>query len=175
MNQLEQAIIKGFNIVGEEVSGAIRRTFGTHLDNAEETHYLVLIDADNQGNGFITLGAAGVGNGFFSIGADSDFVAVAIMSASPLLSDLASANQPFTFILRDGSTDRDFSNEQIHSALSTGTGQDPFYFPKPRIFSRNSDIRADLTNLMGVSIKVYMALLGYKIYDDTQLDLTAPR
>ena len=175
MNQLEMAIIKGFNVVGEEVSGTIRRTFGTHLDNAEETHYLVMIDANNQDNGFVQLAGNAIGNGFMSIGADSDFVAVAIMAASPLLSDLGSANQPFTFLLRDGSTDRDFSSEQVHNALSTGTGQDPFYFPKPRIFSRNSDIRVDLTNLLAVSIKVYIALLGYKIYDDTQLDLTAPR
>jgi len=169
----ENPIIAGFGLLANQVCGSIARTFGTILNNQEEPHYLIFVDANNLQQGYIAMAANGQGNGIAQIGADADYVAVAIMKRSPTEASSIAIDQPFTFQIQDGASSRDFSNWAVHADLGMGNGWAPFYFAKPRIFSRNSSVKITTTNLTAAAIRAYVAFWGYKVYDKAMLDLTA--
>lgn len=170
----DNPIIAGFGMLANQVCGSIARTFGTILNNQEEPHYLMFVDANNLQQNFITLAGGATANGIAQIGADADYVAAAIMRRAPNEANPLSADQPFTFQIQDGSSSRDFSNWFVHSDLGMGSGWFPFYFSKPRIFARNSSVKIQVTNLQAaVAIRVYCGFLGHKVYDKAMLDLTA--
>ena len=170
----ENPIIAGFGMLANQVCGSIARTFGTILNNQEEPHYLMFVDANNLQQNFIALAAGVTAEGIAQIGADADYVAVAIMRRAPTEANPLAADQPFTFMIQDGSSSRDFSNWHVHADLGMGNGWFPFYFAKPRIFSRNSSVKIECTNLQAaVAIRAYVGFLGYKVYDKAMLDLTA--
>lgn len=170
----ENPIIAGFSMLANQVCGEIARVFGTILNNQEEPHYLIFVDANNLQQNWITLAAGATANGVARIGADADYVAAAIMRRAPTEANPLAADQPFTFRLQDGSSSRDFSNWHVHSDLGMGNGWFPFYFTKPRIFARNSEVKIEVTNLqVAVAIRAYVGFLGYKVYDKAMLDLTA--
>jgi hypothetical protein len=170
----ENPIIAGFSMLANQICGSIARTFGTILNNQEEPHYLVFCDTNNLQLPYIPLAGGATAEGIAQIGADSDYVAVAIMRRAPTEANPLAADQPFSFRLQDGSSSRDLSNWHVHADLGMGNGWFPFYFAKPRIFSRNSSVKIEVTNLQAAAvIRAYVAFLGYKVYDKAMLDLTA--
>lgn len=87
---------------------------------------------------------------------------------------------PFTLLITDGSTDRQLSNEAIDPMLVYGTfGGLPGVWARPRLFARNTVIGLRLTSLKAVAESTTwshrVALIGWKIYDATALDLTSRR
>ena len=122
-------IVAGFANLGNQIAGVLHRTFGTVLDNAEESHWLVMVDTSDLDAGYVDLGANATGVGVFQIGADADFVATAIMRRAPTQASVTAADQPFTFQLRDGSTSRDLSNVEVHADIGMGDGQFPNNLP----------------------------------------------
>lgn len=74
------------------------------------------------------------------------------------------ATGSFTFMIRDSSNDRQWSNVQVHSDIGAGTAQLPLLLPKPRFVARASTITIDLTDISGSSNTVRLGLIGYKVY-----------
>lgn len=74
------------------------------------------------------------------------------------------ATSPFSFLIRDSSNDRQWSNIPLHSDLGAGTVQLPLILPKPRFVARASNITIEVTNLTGCANEVRLALIGYKVY-----------
>jgi len=169
----QNPIIAGFELLSNQVCGSIARTFGSILNNQEEPNYLIFSDANVLQQEYIAMLANAQGLGVAQVGADADYVAVAIMRRSPTEANPVAVDQPFTFTIQDGASSRDFSNWNVHADLGMGNGWAPFYFAKPRIFSRNSTIKITTTNLTAAAIRAYVAFWGYKVYDKAMLDLTA--
>lgn len=70
----------------------------------------------------------------------------------------------FSFMVRDSSNDRQWSNVQLHSDIGAGTAQLPLILPKPRFVARSSTLTIDITDLSGAANTVRLGFIGYKVY-----------
>jgi hypothetical protein len=103
--------------------------------------------------------------------------------SSPVMNPVAGSIQdvPCTIAFTDGSTDRALQNEPVDAHLVYGmTGGLPGIWTKPRLFARNSNVSVTLVNLRAAtdaadSLRYKIAFIGWKIYDNTSLDLTTRR
>lgn len=102
-----------------------------------------------------TLSSGGTATITISITREADFYLTKI---------IRTATGVFTFLLRDSSNDRQWSNVALHSDIGAGTAQLPHILPKPRFVARASTITADLTDISLSSNEVRLALVGYKVY-----------
>ncbi len=153
----------------------LAQVFGVRLDRNEETAWLTL---DNTPVTLVT-GATSV-RSVMSVGQEADFVATGLLvqvtdgAQPPVL-------QPNALRLQivDGSTGRQLMRTFIPASVlsvsqaTDSAGARPWFLPKPRIFSRNSNVIFNLTNVNGANVEVDIAFFGYRIYDARALDLTS--
>ena len=78
----------------------------------------------------------------------------------------------FTFLVRDSSNDRQWSNVHLPSAIGAGTAQLPLILPKPRFIARASTITIELTDTSGGSNPIQLGFIGYKVYHVEDLNIT---
>lgn len=85
------------------------------------------------------------------------------------------------YLITDGSTDRQMSNQAIHAHAGIGVGMFPWSLPKPRLFKRNSNLRIAFTlrhgnvglgQTLSEQMNVQFVAHGYKVYDRSALNLT---
>lgn len=70
----------------------------------------------------------------------------------------------FSFLIRDSTNDRQWSNIAIHADVGAGTAQLPLILPKPRYVAENSTITIDLFNHINADNPVAISFIGYKVY-----------
>jgi hypothetical protein len=156
----------------------IRQIFGVRLDRNEEFAWLVPDITPTP----VVAGATGQ-RIIFTVGQESDFVATGIVaSADDQATPPVLLQNAFRFQIRDGSTNRELQRNSLPQGFVSGSvagfqnaGSAPFFLPKPRIFSRNSNVILTVDNEQGVDINVDWAFFGYRIYDVDALDLTRTR
>jgi len=78
----------------------------------------------------------------------------------------------FTFLIRDSSNDRQWSNVALPQALGAGTATLPLILPKPRFIARASTITIELTNTSASLNTIQLGLIGYKVYHVEDLNIT---
>lgn len=99
-----------------------------------------------------------------------------VPTAGELIQDV-----PCLVELTAGSSDRALQNEAVDADLVFGkNGGLPGILAKPRIFPRNTNVQIKLTLLRPAgnaadSLRFRIALIGWKIYDASSLDLTTRR
>lgn len=174
------AMLGGFQELAAQINENIRQLFGTRLDRNEEFAFLPLIDPPLA----VAAGAVNI-RGTCTVGQEADYVAVAIMAmanADPAPTPPVPMPHAFRFHIIDGSTGRELQSEALPAAFIgaaaagvSAPGQLPLFLPKPRIFSRNSQVFIDFDNTQGVNILIDWTFLGYRIYDVDSLDLTQVR
>lgn len=156
----------------------IRQLFGVRLDRNEEFAWLVPDVTPTA----MVLGSTGQ-RMIFTVGQEADFVATGIVcSADDQATPPVLLTNAFRFQIRDGSTNRELQRSAIPQGFIASSvpggataASRPFFLPKPRIFSRNSNVIVTLDNLQGAAINVDWAFFGYRIYDVDALDLTRSR
>lgn len=110
-----------------------------------------------------TLTSGGTATTTISITREADFYLTKVVRV---------ATGVFSFLVRDSSNDRQWSNVAIHSDMGAGTAQLPLILPKPRFIARASTITIDLTDLSLASNTVRLGLIGYKVYHVEDLRVT---
>ncbi|MDP3910550.1 MAG: hypothetical protein Q8Q14_09155 [Gemmatimonadales bacterium] len=170
------AVLEGMRRQTAAVAQIIVQTFGVRFDRNEETAWLTF---------GITPAVIPFPATRFqvvqSIGQEADFVATGAVAqitdgATP---PVLIPGQGLRFQIVDGSTNR----QLMRAALPLGfisvsdtdhpAGSRPWFLPKPRIFSRNSNVLWLFDNVQGVEVEVDVAFFGYRIYDARALDLTS--
>lgn len=173
---------KNTDRLGYKLVGALGRIFGSLAAKDEEV-YTYGIRSAAGGDGFVNLAAA-IGNrqvATIEITQEADFVAsrilhVALNPATGAILPYQVAGGPSYIVqMTDGGSDRTLQNFQLHVDTIAGTAQRSVPFPKNRLFRRNSTISFVYTNQQAVATQVWMAILGYKIYDEASLDLVRRR
>ena len=112
----------------------------------------------------ISLAPGGTATTTISITREADFYLTKIVRV---------ATGVFSFLLRDSSNDRQWSNVSVHSDIGAGTAQLPLILPKPRFIARASTITLDLTDLSLAANTIRLGLIGYKVYHVEDLKVTA--
>jgi hypothetical protein len=156
----------------------IRQLFGVRLDRNEEFAWLVPDVTPTA-----VVGGATGQRIVFTVGQESDFVATGIVAqADDQGTPPTLLQNAFRFQIRDGSTNRELQRNPLPQGfVSTSVpgfqaaGSAPFFLPKPRIFSRNSNVILTVDNVHGANINIDWAFFGYRIYDVDALDLTRSR
>jgi hypothetical protein len=69
----------------------------------------------------------------------------------------------FSVLLSDGSTQRQFSNQEVHVSNLFGTAQNPFPLLTPYTFQRKGQIQARASDLSGAPNNVRLAFAGVEI------------
>lgn len=170
-----QQILENQNRNSAAMAQQLAQIFGVRLDRNEETAWLVFDTTPVA----LALGAANQ-RAVMSVGQEADFVATGLVvqvtdgAAPPVM-----APNGLRLRITDGSTGRTLMRNAIPanflsvSQAVNSAGSRPWFLPKPRIFSRNSNVVFELTNVQGAAIEVDIAWFGYRIYDARALDLTS--
>lgn len=171
-------ILSGFSQMAGAINENIRQLFGVRLDRNEEFSWL-----NFDTTPFVLAAGATNVPATMTIGQEADFIATGVVA---YVADSATPETPvpnaIRFSIRDGSTGRFFQRQSNHISVlgetvaGASAGSRPWFLPKPRIFSRNSQVTWILTNLLGgTALNVDIAFVGYKIFDIDALDLTKVR
>jgi hypothetical protein len=171
-------LLGGLQMLAGSINENIRQLFGVRLDRNEEFAWLTFDTTPLT----VVTGATNV-RGIMTVGQESDFVAVGIVARAvdPTATPPVALAEAFRYLIRDGSTNRELQRNNLPGSflgLSTSArpaGTAPMFLPKPRIFSRNSNVIWLLDNNQGINIAVDIAFFGYRIYDVDALDLTKTR
>lgn len=170
-----QQILQNQNRNSAALAQQLAQIFGVRLDRNEETAWLTFDTVP----AVLAIGAANVRT-VMSVGQEADFVATGL-----LIQCTDGANPPvmqpnaIRFRIIDGSTNRTLMRNPIPGGFVSvnqainSAGSRPWFLPKPRIFSRNSNVIFELTNVQGAQTEVDIAFFGYRIYDARALDLTS--
>jgi len=175
--QAQQMMLDQIRGLAAAVTQEIAQLFGVRLDRNEETAWLTLENPP-------VLIASGAVNSrqILSVGQEADFVAVGLLlhvtdnAAPPVVTPNSIRLQ-----IVDGSTNRQLMRAQIPASFLSETvagataGSRPWFLPKPRIFSRNSNVIFLINNIAGADRRVDISFFGYRIYDVGALDLTRAR
>lgn len=175
-NPLVAAVLEGQRRQTAAIVQTIAQTFGVRLDRNEETAWQTFDTTP-----VVVPFPATRFQAIMSVGQEADFVATGIVAqitdgATP---PVLIVPQNLRFQIVDGSTNRQLMRSAIPlgfiSVSETGTpaGARPWFLPKPRIFSRNSNVLWLFDNVGGAQVEVDVALFGYRIYDQRALDLTS--
>jgi hypothetical protein len=174
-------IIQAFDRLGFKLLGGLARIFGSLAAKDEEVYWYSVSSA--AGNGFIDLAAAigATGLGTTNITQEADFVATRFMYAAvnpatgAFMPYQVAGGPSFTVLVTDGSTDRNIIQFPIHVETFAGDIKRSTPFTKNRLFRRNSTITFNLVNLQAVATRVFLAVAGYKVFDEASLDLVRRR
>lgn len=173
------AVMDGMRRTAGAIIQELRNLYGIRLDRNEETAWLTFQTAPV----LVTAGSAGV-RGIMQVGQEADFVATGIVAqvqASPQTFPPTLAPTSMRFSIVDGSTNRQFQRSPMPLGFLSveqggqSAGALPWFLPKPRIFSRNSNLIWLLDNVDAADTLTDIALFGYRIYDEDALDLTKAR
>lgn len=169
---------KGIDRLGFKVVGALGRIFGSLAGKDEETYWYNIVSEDGQG--FVDL-AATIGDlatANIEITQEADFVATRFTAVSVNPANgvpFAVDTQSFRVNVRDGSTDRNLMNNQVHIENLAGNARRSVPYTKNRLFRRNSNIAFDFTNQIATATRIFLTIWGYKIFDEAALDLIRRR
>lgn len=72
---------------------------------------------------------------------------------------------PLTVSIKVSSSGRDLMNEVGHLENIFGSGQQPAYWPRPRLFSAGETLTVTLANLSAVAHRAFLTLYAAKVYD----------
>jgi len=167
--------------LGFKLLGGLARIFGA-LASKDEDPYWFGIQSTN-GAGFVNLAAAvgAQGAAVINVSQEADFVAtrvlaISVVTATGVIMPPQTVIGPsYSLVITDGGSDRQLMNVPIHNEVVEGTGQRSTPLTKNRLFRRNSSINFALVNLQAIATQTWIALMGYKIYDEKSLDLVARR
>lgn len=70
----------------------------------------------------------------------------------------------YSVFMRTDSSDRQLMYIPVISAAMVGTGERPFYLPKPLLLAPNTTLSFDITDLSNNTNEVWFTLWGFKIY-----------
>lgn len=173
---VDDPLVVAFDRLSFKLVGAIGRIFGSLAGKGEEVYWAQI--KSSVGNGFVdlaaTVGATAAAS--ISITQEADFVAVRALQMSIDPTSGAPISGPsWKAQIRDGSSDRDLSAFKVALDCLAGNAQNSVPFPKNRLFRRNSTITIDFENNRATATRIYFALLGYKVFDESALDLTRRR
>jgi hypothetical protein len=170
---LLQAFREEFSAGFRAILAELRRERGENV-NFQEQFFIYTFDGANE---FVDLPAAvgGLNQGSFRIAATSDFYATAIVQRSPTVADPLAVDQPYSYRITEQSGDLVMSNNFIHARIGAGSGERPFFLPRPRRFGANGEVVVQLKNTQAVATRVFWAMAGWKIYFKEQMNLTARR
>lgn len=102
------------------------------------------------------VGANATVQNTIKVSADAAFIATKIVGAS---------TGDYLIFTRIAGSDRQLSNQPIHSVAFVGTAELPAILPKPLLIQPNSNINFDVTDLSGSTNEVYFTLAGFKVYN----------
>lgn len=111
----------------------------------------------------VTLSSQGTATTTVNITREADFYLTKIVRVSTGI---------FSFLMRDSSNDRQWSNISVHSDIGAGTAQLPLILPKPRMVARASTVTIDLADLSQASNTIRLGLIGFKVYHVEDLKIT---
>jgi len=171
---LLQAFREEFAAGWRAVLAELRRERGENV-NFQEQFFIYTFDGATE---FVDLpvGVGALGQGSFRIAATSDFYATAIVSRSPTVADPMAVDQAYSYRITEQSGDLVMSNNFIHARIGSGTGERPFFLPRPRRFGANGEVVVQLKNQQAaVTPRIFWAMAGWKIYFKEQMNLTARR
>ena len=100
--------------------------------------------------------ASSTGTNQIKISADAAFVACSIRGAS---------SGDFTVQVLQDASDRQLTNEQVHSSTILGTAQFPGILHKPLLLPANTTITMNYTDLSGDTNQIWFCFVGYKVYN----------
>lgn len=144
------------------------------LDIAENSAYLAQYARKNakvigiEYYAYTTTIAAAVQNvarqALIQIQSDSDFV-LTYMSATSF-NTATGATVPIngTCQITDTGSGKTFFSAPTPFSLVFGQGGFPFLLPAPRVFSPNTNVKFDATNLGATTVDLYLSLFGARIY-----------
>jgi hypothetical protein len=170
--KLHEISMQGIDRLGYKLTGAMARLFGSMAARDEEVYFYTL-----DPNGFVALpnavGGQIVGN--VRITQEADFVATRIMQQGVRADNgQLTGTSSWTAAITESGSDRQMSNQPIHLNCLCGWAQQCVPFPKNKLFRRNSTLTITFVNTWapGFITNIYLAIWGYKIYDEAALNLT---
>ena|SRR6266481_502204 len=76
---------------------------------------------------------------------------------------MATSTGPFSALIQDGSTQRNFSNQEVHVNNLFGNSQNPFPLLTPYQFNQKGQISGTMSDLSGAPNNVRMAFAGVEL------------
>lgn len=163
------AVIQGLRQGVADVGNVLNRLFGIKLTKNEEPGWLGF---DNPGFVDVLAGARNV-RSVMTLDSTYDFVAAGVYFTSHELTDPTIRDLPYAWDVQLGSSDRHLSNGFRHSDMLGGRHMNgPLWFSKLAYMARQSRIIWNFNALSLQDIRIYGSFIGYRIYDESQLDLT---
>lgn len=178
-DQMVGTVMEGMRRTAGAIIQELRNLYGIRLDRNEETAWLTFQTTPQ----LVTGGSANV-RGIMQVGQEADFVAtgcVVQVQTSPPTTPPTLAPTGLRYAIVDGSTNRQLQRSSMPIGFlateqpGASAGSRPWFLPKPRIFSRNSNVIWLLDNVQGADVVADIAFFGYRIYDQDALDLTKSR
>jgi hypothetical protein len=171
-----QDFIKGMDRLAYKLYGGLARIFGSLAARNEETYWFGIVSS--FGRGFVDL-AATVGDNptaSIEVGQEADFVATRFLGVdvNPVTGIPIVGSWELTGI-RDGGSDREILSTPIHRDDLMGNALRSVPFTKNRLFRRNSTITFSFKQIQTVATRAYVAVQGFKVYDEAALDLVRRR
>lgn len=75
---------------------------------------------------------------------------------------------PFTLIWTDSGSGRDLMDRRVSYGNVIGTGERPYYWPKPKLLDPNSTFTIRLNNLVATAFNVRITYSGFKVFGDVE-------
>lgn len=101
------------------------------------------------------LTANGTANASIKVSADAAFITKYFTGSS---------TGEYLIFMRTDASDRQLSDDPLHSATCVGTAERPLILPKPLLLAPNTTISFELTDLSGDVNEVYFTMVGFKVY-----------
>ncbi|MBU1173721.1 MAG: hypothetical protein KKD44_29475 [Proteobacteria bacterium] len=164
-----KAVIDGIHSGVSRIADTLKNLYGIKLGRNEQPGWLGL-DAP----GFVVLNS-GTQNqqGIMTLDSTYDFVAAGVYQTAHTIGDVRDNDIPFQWDLQFGASDRHLNNVPMHSDFLGGRHMDGYlWFPKLAYLARNSRAIWFLTSLSARDIWSRIGFVGYRIYDESMLDLT---
>ncbi len=115
-------------------------------------------------NGFSLLSADASSPALTALGTSRPKVQTSSDAAHIITAITGASTGEYSVFMRTDSSDRQLMYLPVISAAMVGTGERPFYLPKPLLLAPNTTLSFDITDLSNATNEVWFTLWGFKIY-----------
>ncbi len=115
-------------------------------------------------NGFNLLSSDALSPALTALGTSRPKVQTSSDAAHVVTAITGASTGEYSIFMRTDSSDRQLMTVPVISAAMVGTGERPFYLPKPLLLAPNTTVSFDLVDLSNATNEVWFTFWGFKIY-----------
>ena len=115
-------------------------------------------------NGFNLLSSDALSPAITALGTSRPKIQTSSDAAHVVTAITGASTGEYSIFMRTDSSDRQLMTVPVISAAMVGTGERPFFLPKPLLLAPNTTVSFDLVDLSNATNEVWFTFWGFKIY-----------